>query len=129
MILTKNDFKVGQEVAGKYAGNMERWNKGGYKLGTVSKVGNKLVTVKFSEDGKGVQFLFDDKYERDYLLQKSNYTGDYELFPSEQAYLDYNEKEDKLGDIRASVDIMRGGGRRLTVNQVRRIYDIISEEN
>ena len=125
MLLTKKDFKVGQQVACKYAGNLARKNKG-YGLGTVSKVGTKLVTVVFSEGSKGIQFILEDKDERDYLFQKTNYLADYELFPSEQAYFDYEEKIEKLGKIKTIVNGFYGNCN-LTVDQVRRIYEIIKE--
>ena len=125
MLLTKKDFKVGQQVACRYAGNMARRNSG-YRLGTVSKVGTKLVTVVFSEGSKGIQFIIEDKYERDYLLQKTNISGDYELFPSEQAYFDHEEKIEKLSEIQTALGTFYRSCN-LTVDQVRRIYEIIKE--
>lgn len=126
MLLTKDDFKVGQIVALKHAGNKARYDKG-YTLGKVSKCGRKLVTVAIEGfSSYSVQFLLEEKFERDYLLQKTNITGDYELFPSEQAYLEYEEKEDKLDKIKPVVAPMYGKSN-LTIDQVRRIYNIINE--
>lgn len=122
MILTKEDFKIGQEVACRYAGNLARGNKG-YTIGTVTKVGRKLVTVSLGGN-KGVQFEFEDNIERDYLLQKSNY-GDYELFPSVQAYFEHEEKNKKASEIKLIFSSYSGV--KLSVDQVRRIYDIVTE--
>lgn len=127
MILTKNDFPKGSVVACKHSGNKARYDKG-YTLGWVKSAGNKLITIAFDENGKRtVQFMLEANYERDYLLQKTNMTGDYELFPSEQAYLDYEEKNVKLSEIKSRVSPSYGGGSNLNIDQVRRIYDIIKE--
>jgi hypothetical protein len=126
LILTKNDFKKGQTVALKYAGNMARYNQG-YKLGTVKSAGKKYINVSLGDSfGKGIQFIVEERFERDYLLQKSNTSGDYELFPSEQAYFEFEEKEKKLFDIRSVVAPMYNQSK-LSVDQVRRIYNIIKE--
>lgn len=123
MSLTKDDFKVGQEVACKYSGNMAR-RRDGYTAGTVTKAGHKLITVKISDD-ESVQFKLEPEYERGYLLQKSNYAGDYELFPSVQAYLDFEEKDEKASKI--GLVFSSYGNVKLSVDQVRRIYDIVTE--
>ncbi|MEM5009282.1 hypothetical protein WKH57_01045 [Niallia taxi] len=70
--------------------------------------------------------MFDESLERDYLIQKSNIVGDYELFPSEQAYLDYEEKNKKLSEIKLNVGATYIPCK-LNIDQVRRIYDIINE--
>lgn len=127
MLLTKDDFKVGQVVACKHSGNMARREKG-YTLGKVVKSGRKLITVSFNENtDKGIQFKLEESYERDYLLQKTNYSGDYELFPSEQAYFDYEEKHEKLNIIQSKVSTSYKNCD-LTVDQVRRIYEVINED-
>ncbi|WP_080845612.1 beta barrel domain-containing protein [Cytobacillus gottheilii] len=125
MLLTKNDFKIDQIVACKHAGNKARYDKG-YTLGKVKSVGKKYVTVSFSDVGKGIQFTLEDSFERDYLIQKSNTIGDYELFPSEQAYLDYEEKNRKIDEIETKA-FPRYGQSNLTIDQVRRIYEIVNE--
>lgn len=125
MLLTKDDFQKGQVVACKHAGNKARRNKG-YTLGVVKSSG-KYVTVGFNEEMKNtVKFILEEKFERDYLLQKSNYAGDYELFPSEQAYLEHEEKNDKLISIQNAVSTTFNNCT-LTIDQVRRIYEIINE--
>ena len=123
MNLTKDDFKVGQEVACKYSGNMAR-RRNGYAVGSVTKAGHKLITVKI-DDNESVQFRLEPDDNREYLLQKSNYVGDYELFPSVQAYLDYEEKDKKAGEIRSILGSY--GDVKLSIDQVRRIYDIVTE--
>ncbi|MGG0308329.1 hypothetical protein ABEY43_07055 [Priestia megaterium] len=125
MLLTKKDFEIGQEVACKHVGNLSRYNKG-YTIGKVTKAGRKLITVAFSEYNS-VQFQLEESFERDYLLQKSNYAGDYELFPSLQAYLDYEEKQSKLGEIQTVVAPMSRNVN-LTIDQVRRIHAIVFEK-
>jgi len=124
MLLTKKDFEIGQEVACKHSGNKARKNEG-YTLGTVIKAGRKYITVSFGED-HSIQFELEESFERDYLLQKSNYSGNYELFPSLQAYLDYEEKQSKLEEIKTVICPM-GNNVRLTADQVRRIHDIVFE--
>jgi len=123
MLLTRQDFKLGQEVACMHSGNLARRNKG-YTLGKVTKCGRKLVTVQLTN--QTVQFMLEEKFERDYLLQKSNTSGDYELFPSEKDYFEFEEKNEKLSQIKLSVgDIFSPC--KLSIDQVRRIYDIINE--
>ena len=124
MLLTKEDFKIGQKIACKHVGNKARRNKG-VTYGEVVKSGKKLVTVQLSE-GVTVQFELDESFERDYLLQRTNQSGNYELFPSEKAYLDHEEKEEKLSEIQTATSAMYNSCK-LNVDQVRRIYDIISE--
>lgn len=126
MILTKEDFKVGNIVVCKHVGNRARYSKG-CTFGKVYKVGRKLITIAFDDLGKStVQFKLDEGFERDYLLQKTNYSGDFELFPSEKAYLDHEEKQEKLEKIQSAVSTIYNRCT-LTIDQVRRIYDIISE--
>lgn len=126
MLLTKDDFTIGQIVAAKHSGNKARYDKG-YTLGKVVSAGRKYITVSFNEDNSnGIKFILEESFERDYLLQKTNYSGDYELFPSEQAYLDYEEKQQKLGEIQSAVSTIYNTCT-LNIDQVRRIYDIISE--
>lgn len=126
MLLTKKDFKKGQIVACKYSGNLARHSKG-YRLGKVISVGNKYITVAFGQSGiKEVKFILEERFERDYLLQKSNYSGDYELFPSEQAYFDFEEKERKLSEIQSAVSTTYNNCK-LSLDQVKRIYEIINE--
>jgi hypothetical protein len=123
MLLSKDDFQKGQAVALKHSGNKARYDKG-YTLGEVVSAGNKLITVSIN-GSKGIKFELEEKYERDYLLQRSNTVGSYELFPSEQAYLDYHEKEKKIIEIKAAIPSF--GECKLSVDQVRRIYDIFKE--
>lgn len=126
MLLTKNDFLIGQEVACKHAGNKARYNQG-VTLGTICKVGRKLITVAFDKEEKHtVKFELEETFERDYLLQKTNMAGDYEMFPSLKAYEEYEEKLKKLGRIQTAV-ALRYSNSALTIDQVRRIYDIINE--
>jgi len=123
MLLTKEDFKIGQEVACAHAGNLVRHSKG-YTLGKVTKCGRKLVTVQLTN--RTVQFMLEEKFERDYLLQKSNTSGDFELFPSEKAYFEFEEKNEKLSEIKLSIGASFSPCK-LNIDQVRRIYDIINE--
>ena len=126
MILTKSDFPKGSVVACKHSGNKARYDKG-YTLGWVKSAVNKLVTIAFNEEGNNTaQFHLDDRIERDYLIQKSNVIGNYELFPSEQAYLDYEEKIAKLFEIKPIISPFSGDSS-LSIDQVRRIYDIAKE--
>jgi len=125
MLLTKEDFKVGQEVACKHVGNKARYGAGVVTYGEVTRSGKKLVTVQLSNDNS-IQFEFEESFERDYLLQKTNMSGNYELFPSKQDYLDYEEKQEKLSKIHNAVSVVCKVCK-LNIDQVRRIYDIVNE--
>ena len=60
MLLTKDDFKIGQEVACKHVGNLARRNSG-MTLGTVVKVGRKFITVSFNSEGRNpVKFTLEE---------------------------------------------------------------------
>jgi hypothetical protein len=125
MLLTKEGFQKGQVVACKHSGNKARYSED-YTLGKVVAVSKKYITVSFNENGtNGFKFILEESFERDYLLQKSNTVGNYELFPSEQAYLEYEEKKNKIAEIESAFP--RFGDSKLTVDQVRRIHDIIKE--
>jgi len=123
MLLTKEDFKVGQEVACAHSGNLARYSKG-YTLGKVTKSGRKLITVDLGN--RIIQFQLEESFKRDYLLQKSNCAGDYELFSSETAYLEFEEKNKKLSEIKSKIDNTYSSCK-LSIDQVRRIYNIINE--
>lgn len=119
-MLTKADFKKDQVVACKHTGNLARRTKG-YTLGKVRSVG-KFVTVDFGNEM--TRFKFENS-SREFLLENKDY-GDFILFPSEQAYLEYEEKYKKLSEIGSAVALVFGGSN-LSIDQVRRIYDIIHE--
>lgn len=124
MILTKQDFKIGQEVACRYSGNMARYNEG-YKKGVVSKIGRKYITVKigtFSE----LQFIIDEKRENDYLYQKTNYSGDYELFPSVKACKEYEEKQKLLREFTSLFDCMSTRKNSLSLQTLRSIKELLN---
>ena len=127
MLLTKNDFEIGQVVACKHVGNRARYNRG-MTLGKVIRISSMYITVAFREDDtKGIKFTLEKSHERDYLIEKSNYSADYEMYPSEKSYLDHEEKEVKLSEIRETVGAYSNKNDKLTIDQVRRIYDIIIE--
>lgn len=123
MPLTKDDFKKGQIVACVYAGNAARYSKG-YTLGEVRTIG-KYVTVTIGT--RNVRFTLDKKNHRDYLIEWTTVGGeDYHLFPSEQAYFDYTEKKKLLIEIERVVSPYLSESQ-LTLDQVRKIYDITHE--
>lgn len=125
ILLTKEDFKKGQEVALKHVNNKARWSKG-YTIGKVKSVGKKYVTVIIGISERGTRFELDDSFERDYLIQNCDIAGDYDLFPSVQAMHDYEEKDMKLSEI-ANATSPYGNRCTLSIEQVRRIHDIVNE--
>ncbi len=110
-------FEINQEVACKYANNMARY-KDGYTKGKIVKIGRKYLTVQL-ENGNTIQFILPKNSDSDYLHQKSDYAGDYEMFPSVQDYLDYEEKRNLISDIRSAMGTIFEP--KLSLDQLRRI--------
>lgn len=126
----KLDLKVGQEVAVKIENtsnasryvdmgidNIDKWCFDGI----VTKVGKKYITVKF--DGWEKQFVVEDDYREKWTAGGA----DYKLYLNKQEVIDeyesnwlYSKIQDNLsGYIKPN----------LSLNQLKRIWDIIQENN
>lgn len=86
--LNKNNYLVGQTVALKFIGNRDRYDKDGYVLAEITKIGTKLIHVG------------DIKIEMETGQEKTDYTSDYQLYDSEQSLLNELEKEKLIVAIR-----------------------------
>ncbi|QST02505.1 hypothetical protein IMZ31_23940 (plasmid) [Pontibacillus sp. ALD_SL1] len=128
MGVTKEDFRKGQEVALKHINNEARYREGMTK-GIVKTIGRKYVTVEICplSSRKKVLFKLSDHQDRVFLSQKTDFSPDYLLFPSEQAYQDYEEKEKLLGEIREVIQTYGGQDVPLTLDQLRRTKAILDE--
>lgn len=127
MLLTKDNFEIGQVVACKHVGNKARYQEG-MTLGTVITLSKKYVTVSSSDgNSKGIKFIIEDNFEREYLLQKSDISGNYILFTSEIEYLEYEEKVILMKQISEDLNQYSGKVHTLTIDQVRKISSIIKE--
>ena len=126
----KLDLKVGQKVtvkiepmsnASRYVDmsleNIDDW----CFEGEVTKVTNKYITVKFKCDEE--KFSVEDDYR-----QKTIYGGaDYKLYLNRQEVIDEKEANDIYYFIRYKFDGYGCNNNKFTLNQLRRIRDIIKE--
>lgn len=114
--MNKSDFKVGQIVYGKPGVNESRRNKEILE-GTIEKVGNKYIDVKFG--------YREFKYYIEDLKQKTEYTTDFYLYLNKQEIQDEEESSLLTKDIKRKFD---GWGKiDLSLDQLRRIKAIIDE--
>lgn len=111
--LNKNDYSVGQMVALKYKGNRARYDKDGYILAKITKIGRKLIHVG------------DIKIEMETGSEKTDYTPDYELFDSEQDLINELEKGNLVSFIRS--EIGQFGECKVSYDKVKAIVEILKE--
>jgi hypothetical protein len=113
--MNKSDFKVGQIVYGKPGINISRYSKEVIE-GTIEKIGNKYIDVKF---GRTYKYQIED------LRQKTEYAEDYYLYLDKQQIFDEEESESLIRDIK--LKFSGWGNVSLTLDQLRRIKVIIDE--
>lgn len=109
--LNKDDYKIGQQVALKYVNNMARYDKDGYRIGNITKLGNKYLYVD------SIAISMESGYE------KTNYSPDYQLYDSEQHLLDEMHKEKLLFGIRN--ELGNYGTCEISYNKIKEIAEIL----
>lgn len=121
MKFNKKDFTVGQIVFLKLTGNEAR-GKSDEKLiveREVKSIGNKFVTVGYVGEEYGtVKIKLEDGCEH------SNYTSNYSLYLTKDDILD----EFKLSKLTREIFGTFGFNKKLTLNQIERIYAIYKEQ-
>jgi hypothetical protein len=92
--------------------------------GDVIKVGRKYITVKFDEC-KEYQFSIEDDYKNTYTAGGS----DYQLYLTKQDIFDEIEAENINSEIQTAFGSYGRNNGTFTLDQLRRIKDIINERN
>lgn len=121
-------LEVGQIVYLKPGINKGRYDKS-IKRGKVLKVGRKYydVVLLINKDGEYVESRSKYKYYISDNTQVTDYCSDYYVYFSEQDILDEQEFEDihwSISSLFGSVDCVK---KSLSLEQLRRIKDIIDE--
>lgn len=124
----KVELKVGQTVYLKPQGNTAR------RLRTIEDILGKVIESKITKIGKKyfyVKSRFDThpdmKIDKETMNEHSNYCSDWKAYLSKQDILDEFEIKSLLQKFS---DIFRyGSSKQISLNQLRRIDAIISEDN
>ncbi|GAV11344.1 hypothetical protein [Paenibacillus sp. NAIST15-1] len=118
--MSKNNFEVGKKVYLSLGINKSRYSSVDYVEGEVTKVGRKYVTVKIGI----TQYQFD---LTDNLRQKTDYAEDYYLYESLEELLDEKRREELARHLSVYFSGSYNIKNKLTLDQMQRIKDIISE--
>lgn len=120
--------EVGQVVYLKPGTNKGRYDKSICR-GKVVKVGRKYydVVLLLNINGEYTESRAKYKYNISDNTQVTNYCADYYVYFSEQDILDEEEFEDIRMDIRSLFDSSLSLKKVLSIEQLRRIKDIIEE--
>lgn len=127
----KLDLKVGQEVVVKIIEGSNASRRENMSLdnidswcfnGEVTKVGRKYITVKFNN---WQEYQFDIEF--DYRNKYTAGGADYQLYLSKQEVVNEKESNNLYKYIQTEFNGYSGNKGKFTLDQLRRIMDIINE--
>ena len=113
---SKTRFEIGQIVALRFQGNRARYEEkgeNGYKLGNITKIGRKYLTIDES-----LQINVETGYN------KTQYSPDYQLFASEEDLLNQLERERNIMKIKSLFQYRETD---LTNEQLNKIIEIVNQ--
>lgn len=99
---TKDDFTLGQEVILRYINNQlrnEKKKEAGFCKAVVTKLGRKYVTVKPLENASS-RGLYEVKFNLETGYNVTEFSPDYQIFPTEHDYKSIVTREENLKEIR-----------------------------
>jgi hypothetical protein len=113
--------KVGDSLFLVDVGNRARNGRGKQRSCTVSKVGRKYFTVEYC----AAHYPTEVQLRLDTWRENSNYTPGYQAYPSEQQWLDEQERLRWLTLFRESFSSIRGAGTTKTLQQLRDAAEVL----
>lgn len=112
-------FEVGQVVALRYQGNKARREvdgESGYTLSTIEKIGRKYLKLE-----NGLYICLDTGYE------KTEFSANYQMFPSVEELLNYLKREYHIKKIRSTFNAI--GSVELSNSKIEAIFNIVESDN